>query len=105
MECLAPVAAGAACNAAVPEMCPEDHYCAGANPFMLRFDGTCAPLPRAGEECGTTLLGERCAAGLVCASPRCVQPQPNGAPCAADAGCYGGRCRGGACVARTLCTR
>lgn len=103
-ECLAPVATGASCNAAVPEMCPENQYCEGANPFMLAFDGTCAPLPGAGADCATTLFGERCLAGLACVDGRCVQPQANGGACAGDGECYSGRCRGGACVAPELCT-
>lgn len=104
LECRAPVAAGAACFAAVPEMCPENQYCQGANPFMLMFEGTCAPLPGVGDDCAMTLFGERCAAGLACVDSRCVQPQANGGPCAADGECYSGRCRGGACVAPELCT-
>ncbi len=103
-ECLAPVAAGAACNAAVPEMCPEGQYCAGAAPLMLMFDGTCTPLPTAGQACGMGLLGARCAPGLACLESVCVQPQANGGACEVDGGCYSGRCRGGACVAPQLCT-
>lgn len=103
-ECLAPVASGASCNAAIPEMCPEGQYCAGAAPLMLMFDGTCTPLPGVGEDCAMGLLGTRCAAGLACVDSRCVQPQANGGPCAMDAECYSGICAGGACVAPQLCT-
>jgi len=102
-ECVADVASGATCNAAVPSMCPSGEYCAGANPLMLMLEGTCTVRPAPGESCGSSLLGEVCAFGSNCVAGTCVTPQANGGACDSDAGCYSGRCRGGACVPPELC--
>ncbi len=102
-ECVADVASGAPCNAAVPSMCPDGEYCEGANPLMLMFDGTCTRRPGDGEACGSSLLGEVCAFGSNCVAGTCVSPKDNGSACDSDQGCYSDRCRSGVCVAPELC--
>jgi len=102
-ECLAEVASGAACNAALPDMCPDGEYCAGTDPMGLDFDGTCEALPGDGEPCADALLGEACAAGVNCVMGTCRQPQANGASCDVDAQCFSANCEGGTCAAPMLC--
>lgn len=101
-ECRARVGAGEACSVAVPNMCPDTHYC--DTPAMA-FEGTCEELPSDGEPCATTVFGEACAPGHVCdpTTTECVQPQDNGAACDSAAGCFSGNCEGGTCTAEEVC--
>lgn len=105
-ECVAGVGEGAPCNAAVPEMCPLGQRC-DANPRELDFEGTCVPMPTAGQPCAEVLLGSRCAAGLACASidgaATCVRVLENGATCGVGAECFSGNCDDGVCSGPPIC--
>jgi hypothetical protein len=102
-SCVAPVASGASCNAAIPSMCPLDEYCT-ANPFMGTFEGTCEALPTEGQPCAQTLSGNECAPGLQCDLGMCEAPaRDNGESCADDGDCVSSNCDGGTCAAPPLC--
>jgi hypothetical protein len=102
-ECEARVGAGEACHIGLPNQCPETHYCDASPP--LDVDGTCLPLPAAGENClaPTSEFQPRCAAGLRCNSDgNCVAPVANGGTCTGNEVCFSGYCDDGTCQPR-LC--
>lgn len=101
--CRAKAGAGEPCSVGVPDQCPADHYCTARIAIGL-LDGTCAPLPKAGEECVETWLGRSCAAGAVCdPEGECVDRARLGEPCRFAEMCYSGSCEGGACTAGNHC--
>jgi hypothetical protein len=97
-ECQPMAGPGDTCTVGLPDPCPSTHYCTAR--FELgEFEGTCAPLPKAGEPCQDTLLGDRCASGAVCdPDGKCVARKRLGDPCQFAAMCYSGSCVGGACT-------
>jgi hypothetical protein len=110
-RCVARVAAGAACTAAVPDMCPADQYCSGLSVGgggAPDLDGVCAALPTAGQPC-TMPIGlpfPRCASGLVCVGSgsgtgTCEVLGRIGASCTSDQTCASSNCDGGSCAAGT----
>ena len=92
--CQEPVESGAACELAVPDMCPEGEYCSFGNP-------SCLPLPGNGEACAPGIsLKPRCKAYLRCVNEVCRRLGDNGDACGAGAECYSGVCGDdGECVA------
>lgn len=106
-RCVARVAAGAACTIALPDMCPDDQFCSGVSLMGTPdVEGTCAPLPTAGEPC-TVPVGvpvPRCAARLVCVGTMGTNPGTCevlgrlGASCASDATCASSLCTSGTCA-------
>jgi hypothetical protein len=103
LKCIATgsFAAAAACRPALPEACASGNYCKTAQAAPL--DGTCTPLPQAGEPCGTNVIGKACAPNLVCVMDRCVARAQNGVSCASDDMCYSGRCSRAAADAQGSC--
>ena len=108
-SCVAPVASGAACQAAIPSMCPSGEYC-NVPPLGsgggVKLDGTCTKLPADGEACAKALAAiQTCAPGAVCdAGGTCRAIQANGGTCAADDQCWSASCQSGACAAHSACT-
>ena len=103
-ECAPDVGSGAACNFAVPSVCPSGEYCAGVDVGMGMIEGTCTAKPAAEEACGRSTLGEVCADGLICEGGEVCRAQlPNGSSCSSAAACYSGRCEEGICAAPPLC--
>lgn len=109
-QCARPVAAGAACKIALPEMCPAGQYCLQA--AATATDGTCTPLPAVGSPCrmqpipGLTL--DECLGDAVCVTDgsgnsTCRARAANGTACGTDRECWSGRCMGGTCVAPEIC--
>jgi hypothetical protein len=71
---------------------------------MAEFEGTCMPLPEAGEPCVEPLEGAACGPYTICnAENQCVAISRLGEPCEADDACYSGRCEAGACVSEAAC--
>lgn len=100
-ECVAAASSGGTCNLGFPDPCPFDHTCEGVMPGMGDFEGTCTPLPGAGEPCRSG----RCADGTRCASDdTCRTVQGLGGACTEDADCFSGYCDAGACAEAVLCT-
>lgn len=99
------LAAGSACSLSLPDMCAAGFYCMGPSLAVMPpvFDGTCAPLPLAGQACATVVAGQSCADGSICQANVCVELQENGGPCTTDANCYGNHCAAGTCTAPTYC--
>ncbi len=93
-ECVARVAAGAACRAAFPDVCPDDQYCQlPANPLDA---GTCKDKPVAGQACAKGVGAEAniCAPYARCDAGVCREPARAGESCSADATCYSDHCDG-----------
>jgi hypothetical protein len=95
-------ATGATCHVAFPEECAAGEYCVlPAN----TFNGTCTPLPSAGQPCGKYSPTDKrrpCGPGAVCdtTSGNCVAFQDLGKACTADNQCYSKSCgQAGTCVA------
>ncbi len=99
--CVAPVAAGADCGDANPDMCPEGHYCvivAGTG------RGTCETEPVVGEACGLQYnFVSRCASGLSCVDDVCREPKVNGTACLTPEECASENCVDGSCEAEVDC--
>lgn len=99
--CQAPVAAGAACKLALPGQCPADSYC---NARDVMSNGTCVPLPKAGQAC---VLTDQCAPGHLCLpegmKPMCFAWLNLGESCTRNEPCRSGSCEQGKCVVRTQC--
>jgi hypothetical protein len=95
--CIAPVAAGAPCVAATPDVCPSGQYCD-------RGTLVCTTLPTDGAPCLAGAYPLTCAGGLYCAADHlCHDLQPNGASCASPSVCASQRCGGATCIAPPLC--
>ncbi len=102
VECVKTVASGAACkHFAVPDQCPAGEYCdAGAQ----AIDGTCKPLPKAGEPCVQGLTGVRCEPYARCDNSGTCRPlADNGAACDGGSLCYSEHCVGGKCTQEGGC--
>jgi hypothetical protein len=97
-ECKTKAEPGDPCSLGLPDQCPPTHYCTAQFELGV-FDGVCSPLPKPGEPCATTLLGERCASGAVCGPDgECVSRARLGEPCRFAEMCYSGSCVSGACT-------
>lgn len=97
------VASGAACKAALPDVCPIDEYCAAP---QNSFDGICTPKPVAGEACVKPALGGNvtlCAPNLRCDGGTCRERQHLGGSCAGNDVCYSDQCVNGTCTAKGVC--
>jgi hypothetical protein len=101
-KCAAPVASGAACKIAYPDVCPADEYCAVA-PQAL--DGTCTAKPGNGQPCAArgSDAADICAPGTRCDGGSCRTLQHLGGQCQTDDACYSGNCEGGGCVSAGGC--
>lgn len=103
-ECQERVDSGEACSFGVPSPCPVDEYCDVNLPAGM-VDGTCEPLPRAGETCVDVAGAPNCAPGLFCdVDNRCHALSRLGQPCASDDGCASGECVIGSCDRPQTCT-
>jgi hypothetical protein len=105
-ECRPRASAGAACNLAIPNHCPDNQYCAGISLTQPPdFDGTCTALPLEGDDC---LESEACASGLECVmngeAATCTRLRDNGEACEVAGQCFSGSCVSGTCSAPELCT-
>jgi hypothetical protein len=101
-KCGKPLAAGAACNPALPDACPIDEFCKLA---PNTFDGTCSKKPGANEPCGPGLGdSDVCATDTRCDGGTCRPRQKLGGSCSDDAVCYSENCSGGACAPGGGCT-
>lgn len=101
-QCVSPVASGAACHPAFPDMCPDNQYC---NVPAMSLAGTCTDLPAANAPCATESVGgKQCVAGLVCDGTICRELQSLGSPCNINDGCYSKTCVNGGCVRSDFCT-
>lgn len=100
-ECQAEVASGAACNLALPDACPDEEYCAGAEPMTGDIEGNCEPLPGDGEACAPTF--PTCATGAACIDETCVVLRDVGGDCEDDDWCHSGTCADGACAEPAAC--
>jgi hypothetical protein len=101
-RCGAPVASGAACKMAYPDVCPFDEYCA-VPPQSL--DGTCRPKPGAGQACAAR--GDDppdiCAPGTRCDGGQCRPRQRLGGSCQGGSVCYSELCLDGGCAPAGAC--
>lgn len=99
-RCVAPSSSGGACKLGLPDPCPNDEYCDADPATTFMFDGTCQPLPAAGEACraGGDFAVRRCADGLVCSDGVCRGVQRLGASCGSDRECYSGNCESDVCA-------
>lgn len=76
-----PLRSGSACRAAFPDICPVGEVC-DADPLAGRLEGSCVPLPPAGEPCfEATHVAPICASGAVCIDGACVAYVDNGGDC------------------------
>lgn len=95
-------ATGATCHLAIPDACASGQFCVITPPSL---EGTCTPIPKAGEACGKPSPNDKraiCAPGAVCdtAAGKCVAFQDLGGSCTANDQCYSKSCGdAGACVA------
>ncbi len=100
--CKAPASSGGTCQRGFPDPCPPSEYC-DANPeATMRFDGSCQPLPTAGQPCragGRGDFGKACAPGLSCDGEICVTPGRLGDACSGEGACISRRCESGICAA------
>lgn len=99
-ECVAAVGSGAACNAAVPDMCPDGEYCDVPQDMIA---GTCAPMPVDGEPCVENGFTAQCATGHRCDGGTCRKRQGNGGSCSDDDVCFSDNCTGGVCAPSKAC--
>ena len=101
-RCGSPVASGAACKIAIPDMCQSGEYCAVA---ANALDGTCTRKPGAGSPCIARGNDppEICAPGTRCDGGQCRPRQKLGGSCQADAVCYSDHCSGGSCASAGAC--
>ena len=101
-RCGSPVASGAACKIAIPDMCQSGEYCAvPAN----ALEGTCTRKPGAGSPCAARGNDppEICALGTRCDGGQCRPRQKLGGSCQADEVCYSDHCSGGGCASAGAC--
>ena len=107
--CTAPVGSGEPCALAAPTQCPQGEYCAGTSiePANPSLQGTCTPLPGAGDPCAEDPFSgatEGCAAGLFCETDnKCHPVNRLGEPCVSHDGCANGNCKEGVCVRPEQC--
>lgn len=96
-HCVATSSPGGPCRPGTPDPCPRGQAC-DADLSGGDLDGTCQPLPEAGEACLSTSLAAPCAAGLQCIDGLCVATQRNGAGCTRSDQCRSGNCEDGICA-------
>jgi hypothetical protein len=107
--CTPGVDSGEPCDLGIPTQCPDGEYCSGTStePGNLVLQGTCAPLPGAGEQCASDPVRPEagsCAAGLFCESDnKCHTVNRLGEPCVSDDGCASDTCKQGVCVRPEQC--
>jgi hypothetical protein len=101
-RCAAPVASGAPCKLALPDVCPGDQYCRAATDTV---DGVCTAKPGNGQPCAAPGIGDDpiCAPGTRCDGGTCRTRQRLGGTCAADAVCYSENCIAGGCAPAGAC--
>ena len=84
-----------ACAFAIPDLCSEGEYCSGldlAAPVPV-VEGTCAPLPEAGQPCVIGVFGHSgCATDHACIGGTCFAMRQIGGTCQADDQCYSDNC-------------
>jgi hypothetical protein len=101
--CAEGVEAGAACNLALPDACPDGQYCdIPANTLT----GTCKARPGIGQPCGKSpfdMTGTICEEYARCDGATCRALGHLGDGCSSDASCYSDHCVGGKCVASEGC--
>ncbi len=94
-------AANTACRPGFPDACASGTYCQ-VGTGLQAVTGTCAPIPAAGEACGTGL--SQCQPDAACVSGICQNFAQNGVSCTGDAMCYSEKCgSSGGCEAKLPC--
>jgi hypothetical protein len=94
-------ATGTTCHLAIPDACASGQFCVITPPSL---EGTCTPIPKAGEACGKPSPNDKrsiCAPGAVCdtVSGKCVAFEDLGGSCTANDQCYSKSCgNAGSCV-------
>jgi hypothetical protein len=102
--CKEPVATDAACTFGVPSPCTGDQYCT-ADISKNQLNGSCMPLPAAGESCVSIPGSAACAPGLECDIDQLCHPVNRlGQPCQSDDGCASKHCQSGKCQRPMECT-
>lgn len=92
--------AGGDCKPGFPDACATGNYCK-TDKVLRPLDGTCTPVPVAGEPCGT---GSQCQPGAACVAGVCQNLVANGVSCTGDAMCLSEYCGvSGGCEARLPC--
>jgi hypothetical protein len=92
LVCAEGVGPGEPCKFGAPSQCPADQRC-DADIVVGDVDGTCVPLPRAGEVCVMTAASPACAPGLHCdGDGRCHPLARLTHPCTCGADCASGHC-------------
>lgn len=92
LVCAKGVSAGEPCKFGAPSQCPIDQRC-DADITAGDVEGTCVPLPRAGEVCVMAAGSPACAPGLRCdLDERCHTLARLGQACESDDGCASGHC-------------
>jgi hypothetical protein len=101
-RCAAPVASGAACKLAYPDVCPGDQYCKIATGTI---DGVCTAKPGNGQPCAVRNAGEDpiCAPNTRCDAGTCRSRQKLGGTCQTGAVCYSENCISGGCAPGGAC--
>ncbi len=105
-SCEEQVAAGAACQYAIPDQCPQGQYCRIADTEAMPLVGTCTSSPKLGEECAyARLLTAPCAPEQHCSATtkKCEPSYYLGEACAADEDCLSYHCVEQKCVALLEC--
>jgi hypothetical protein len=101
-RCAQPVASGAPCQLAYPDVCPNDQYCAIAGGAS---NGRCTAKPGNGQPCAMRTQTEDpiCAPNTRCDAGTCRQLQKLGGSCQTDAVCYSENCINGGCAPSGAC--
>jgi len=101
-RCTAPVARGAACKLAYPDVCPGDQYCKIATGTT---DGVCTAKPGNGQPCAqrTATDDPICAPNTRCDAGICRTRQKLGGSCQTSAVCYSENCIAGGCAPSGAC--
>lgn len=100
------VAAGAACQYALPDQCLEGEYCRIGDTEATPLVGTCTKNPELGQECAyDAVLSAPCAPDQHCSalSKNCEQSFSLGEACAANEDCLSHHCVEQKCVALLEC--
>ncbi len=92
-ECVAAADSGGSCHPAAPDMCPAGEYCDVPDQSL---DGSCQPLPQAGEACGGS-WSKQCELYHRCVNDLCYALEENGGSCTDDEICYSDSCNSGTC--------
>ena len=94
--CVAEKTPLAPCLLALPDSCPDGHYCS-ANAF--NGNGQCVALPGLNQPCASSFLqniglASPCAGGFACVAGFCKPRKRVDEACETDAQCYSGACFG-----------